>query len=212
MLTLICASRLRSFHLWASVHRQMPFFIFGANINEPRTLVAGDSTSWVTDHSSYPSPTWTLTYEFRGPSKMTVTATQSGTTSSFAVAVTSVASDALVDGIYQWQAIVTNGSERHTIWSGTLEVLPKLADETEQYDAKSHVRTVLNAIESALESYAKNPYQSLSIAGRNKQWSLEELLKMRTQYKYYLEQEIQAEKAAQGLARGRYLTRFVRPS
>lgn len=184
-------------------------------MNEPTSFVSGDFVQWQESEGtvglvSHFAPTWTLTYELRGPQRITITATQYGTTRNYDVSFTAATSDTYVPGLYQYQASVTDGTKKLTLWTGTIEVLANLSEAVDSYDSKSHVRKTLDAIETAIENYATNPYSQITIAGRTKMnWTLEELIAARSKYRFYLRDEIKAQRIANGLdGGGRILTRF----
>ena len=182
-------------------------------MNEPTSIVSGDSVSWTESSGLYSAPTWTLKYELRGPNKITITAAQNGSTTGWIVTLHSADTVGWTPGIYVYQAHVTSGADRHTLWSGTTEVLIDLSEAPDAYASISHVRETLAEIETAIEKYMGNPYARIVIAGREKEnVDMVQLVKMRTRYKYYLDQEIAKEKMVKGLDSGRRIfTRFVRP-
>lgn len=176
---------------------------------EPQLIVAGDTVNWTRTLADYPAPTWVLTYTLiNGTDKETVTAVASGTDHQVAVSASTTAGWSA--GIYSWTASVVNGSERFTVDSGTIEVKPDLAAAT-NYDTRSHIKKTLDAIEAVIEQRASKDQESYTINGRSlSRTPLEDLLKMRDQYRTEYQREVDAEKIANGLGTGRrVLTRFT---
>mgnify|MGYP002813892277 CR=1 FL=1 len=177
-------------------------------MNEPKTIVAGDTITWNESFSDYPAPTWTLTYELRSTSpKISITATTSGTGFLITIPIaTSVTYDA---GRYSFQAFVSKSGERHMVSSGTIEVLPNLATKT-TYDSRSHVRKVYEALQSVIEGRVlQSAYTSVSIGGRAIAYMpMADLRKEYYHYKQLVKQEEDAEKIAKGLGGTKILVRF----
>lgn len=167
--------------------------------NEPAALRAGDTWKWTKTLADYPAGTWTLTYRFKNAAGgFEVTATASGTDHSVSVAATTTA--AIAAGSYSWQAQVAAGAEKYTVDTGVLVVDPNLfsGTATAAYDARSHARKTLAAIEAWIES--RNPgVAEYEIAGRRMKYiPLADLLRMRQHYKA----EVAAEDAAEAIRNG----------
>jgi hypothetical protein len=180
-------------------------------MNEPESIVAGDSASWIESSGLYPAPTWVLTYILRGPVKIpTITATQYGTTTQWQISLNTAATVDWTPGIYKYQAYATSGADRYTLWSGTIEVKEDLSEAADEFPSLSHVRKTLTKIESAIENYMGTPYHSITIAGRtHENVDMTDLVNLRARYKGYLDAEIKAERIAKGLdGGGRILLRF----
>lgn len=190
-------------------------FYFQDDLHEPDKIISGDSASWLESHGLYPAPSWTLKYELRGPNKITITAVQDGVSTGWKVDLHSVDTVDWTPAIYTFQAYATNAADRHTLWTGTIEVGVDLAEVADLYSAaQSHVRQTLALIETAIQNYMGTPYARIVIAGREKEnVDMTQLVKLRARYRYYLDQELRREKIAKGIdAGGRVLTRFVSPS
>lgn len=122
------------------------------------TIYAGDSDSWTDDaftqnEVSYSSATHTLTYELRGPSALTLTASANG--SGWKTTLTTSASDSLMPGTYAWAAYVSATNVRVTAGMGTLTVLPNLASQSVGYDPRSDAEKALAACEAAIATGAQ---------------------------------------------------------
>ena len=180
---------------------------------EPAIIRAGDSSSWTRVFSDYPVGTYTLTYYFRGPTVLDVTATTSG--SSFLVSLSSSTTAQLQAGEYWWEAKVTGSSETVTVGSGSTKVLPNFADSAQVqagYDGRSHARKCLDAINAMMEGRASAPQLSYTIVGQRTVQMLtpKELIEWRGYYAGIVAQEDKATNAANGKRTGVFI-RFVNP-
>jgi len=177
-------------------------------INE--ILQAGDTLAWTESDATYPAPSWILKYRLTNSSTaLTLTSTASETNHAFSIS--HAASKLWTAGKYKFTRFVVNqaGTEIHTLDTGTLEIKAYLL-ETASSDVRTHAKKVLDAIEAVLESRATKEQESISIAGRSLvRMSLEELIKARNNYRWEVQNEIKAEKIAQGIDPGkRVLLRF----
>lgn len=167
---------------------------------EPTSLRAGDTIQWSRSLADYPASSWTLSYTLiNAAAKITFTAAASGT--DYLVTVAAATSANYAAGWYDWQAVVTKGTEKHTVGFGRLEILPNLAGAT-TYDNRSHAQVMLDAIESTLEGKASNDQLDLLSATfgnhtftRNPEF----LLKYRDRYRSEVNAERQAARLRQGL-------------
>lgn len=123
----------------------------------------------------------------------------------YAITVTPAESRLWVAGKYHWMAYVYKEAgglitEKHTLESGQVEILPDLTQATSQTDARSHVKKVLDAIEALLEGKATADALSYSIGGRSiSKMSPTELLQWRDLYRVEYQRELDAEGIAKGL-------------
>lgn len=176
---------------------------------EPVELRAGLTWEWQrTDLSSYPSPTWTLTYYFKtATGQFSVVATADGA-GGFSAEVSAVASAGYAAGRYTWVAIVSAGASKYQVDSGTSVVLPDFANAS-PVDSRSHARKALEMIEAYLEDRNNIAARGYSIAGRSlDRYGIPELLALRDKYKAEAASEARAERIRNGQpARNRILVR-----
>lgn len=171
---------------------------------EPTLVTAGDSINWqrqdLTDY--LPADGWALSYVLiNSAAKITINASTSG--AGYAVAVTAATSAAWTAGVYAWQAYVTNSgtSQRVKVGAGHMEVLPNFAALT-TYDARSHAKKVLDAIEAVIEGRASVDQESYAIMGRQlKRTPMADLLKLRDRYRAIYLGEVNAENSKNGKGR-----------
>jgi hypothetical protein len=181
--------------------------------NEPVELRAGDTWKWSrTDKvADYPSPTWTLKYRFKNQSGgFEIVATADGA-GGFNVSVDKATTAALAAGTYAWQAEVDNGTERYTLeLGGVLKVVADFFTGTASaaLDQRTHARKMLEAIETALESFGANPVMKSYTIGTRTYMRAEipDLLVLRDRYRA----EVQNEEARAALADGQPNPRIVR--
>jgi hypothetical protein len=167
--------------------------------SEPSALRAGDTWKWTKTLADYPASAWTLTYRFKNAAGgFEIVAAASG--DDYAVTVAAATTAGYSAGVYSWQAQVSAGAEKYTVDTGTLAVDPNLFTGTASaaYDARSHARKTLAAIEAWLESRNAGVAE-YEIAGRRMKYiPLPDLLKLRQHYKA----EVAAEDAAEAIRNG----------
>ncbi len=131
-----------------------------APTKEPAEIIAGNFTAWRrTDLSTdYPTASYTLTYELRGPGvparQITLTAIADG--DDYLVTIASAASADYEVADYHWSAYITrdSDSERHRVASGFIKVSADLALDSS--DPRAHAEKMLALIEAAIEHRATN--------------------------------------------------------
>lgn len=194
---------------------------------EPSTITAGDYLNWIREYDSvnyidkdgetqYLSSTdSTLTYILRNKeNRIEITATS--TNKDYEITVESTATAKWQPGIYYWSAVVnhtTGANERKwEIDRGTLNVLESFSDAAViEYDGRSHVKKVLDALEAAIEGRADKgtlDWISYSIAGRSRSIDSRELRVWYAQYKYLYQQELNQEKFDNGESASRILVQL----
>lgn len=119
---------------------------------EPVQIVGGDSVSWTRSLSSYrPSDGWTLNYRLFGGG-VEAMISDAGAAGYYALAFQPTDTDGVtVEMTARLVGWVTNGAgESHTVFSGTVDVLPNLRTASET-DLLTHVDRVIAACEAAIE-------------------------------------------------------------
>lgn len=177
---------------------------------EPARITAGDYVQWKISLADYKaSDSWTLTYSLvKKGTRIEITATASGDDHLVTLAAATTATYNI--GIYAWQAYVTKSSERYMVDRGTLEVLPNYAAMPSGYDARSHVKKTLDALEAMLEGRATKDEAAIIIGGDTiGKMPIHRLLEWRDKYLAYYAQEKQAERVANELGHdGNIYVRF----
>ena len=122
----------------------------------PTSITQGTLVEWHAHLSDYPPADWTLSYEFRGASKLTVTATDDSGT--HLVSISKTTSGSMLPGNYQYQAFVLSddATERYMVDSGALVVVADYANVTEasDTDARTPARRLYDSLTKILENTA----------------------------------------------------------
>ena len=169
---------------------------------EPQSFTAGDSVEWRRHLEAYPpSEGWGLFYSFRNfGAKFDIAAVPKA--DHYYVALSSEKTSECKAGSYWWQATVYKGERQLVVLEGTLDVKPNLS-LLDNYDGRSHVKQVLEALEATILGKASLDQLSYSIAGRSlSRLSPSELLKWRDNYRAELVRELNQERLSQGLGTG----------
>lgn len=166
--------------------------------NEPFEAIIGTTWEWTRSFDDFPASTWTLTYTFiNGSNKIQITASADG--DNYSVDVQPATTSSYTAGEYHWQAFVTDGTDTYKVDSGRLKVVDSYAANA-TLDDRTHVKKVLDAIESVIENRATLDQQSYSIAGRSLSLTpLSDLILLRDRYKSEYEKLLRQEKIDNGL-------------
>lgn len=172
---------------------------------EPSSIRAGDTLSWRRSLADYPAGDgWVLSYTLINTlAKITITSTADG--NDHVVNVPATISDDYPASWYDYFAHVAKGTERYSIGSGRMQVLPNLATAT-TYDVRSHARKMLDAVEALLEKRATAEQIGVlkaAYADRSTEFEHAELLKMRDRYRADVAAEDNAERIRNGLQTSR---------
>lgn len=165
---------------------------------EPTKLRIGLTWEWDRqDLNDYPASTWTLKYAFKNATDhFEITAAADGDNYTALVAAATTAG--YTAGSYRWVAWVESGTEKRDIGEGWTEVVAAFTGAT-AYDARSHARIALDAIEAVLEGRATVDQQEYSIGGRTlKRMQVADLFKFRDYYRAEVKAEVRAENTAAG--------------
>lgn len=156
---------------------------------EPSEIVSGDTVKWTKSLTDYLPATWTLVYSLvpqfvdaagDAINPTTVTATDNGD-STHAVTISAATSDGLAAGDYLLVGRVNNGTEYYVVERRNLLVKPDPTDTS--FDARSHVKKVLDAIDAVIEGKASKDQEATSVEGRSlSRYPWGDLLKLRDKY------------------------------
>jgi hypothetical protein len=123
-----------------------------------KRLTSGDSASWhdlpwidSQSHEVLGSDLWTLTYQLRGPSMLTLVAVANG--DGWTTSMTTAQSATLLPGTYVWAAYLTIPGARRSIGGGTLIIKADLSQVTTPMDARTVARKALDDCEAALANF-----------------------------------------------------------
>lgn len=175
---------------------------------EPSSVAAGDTVTWRRTLDDYPaSAGWALGYVLiNGTAKVTISSTASG--DDHLVSVAASTTTGWTAGTYAWRARVTKGAEVYTVGEGRMTVRPSFGAST--FDARTHARKTLEAVEAVIEGRASSAVLEYEIAGRRlKNIPVAELLSLRDRYRTEVtREEAAATVAAGGVDRRRIMVRF----
>ena len=176
--------------------------------SEPSTITPGDTVKWTRSFADYPaSAGWALTYELvKASTRIAISASTSG--DDHLVNVSAATSAAYVAGTYDWRARVTKTTEVYTVGTGRITIKASFASAL---DARSSLRTALEAIEATLSGRTTSATAEYEIAGRRLKYiPLPELLTLRDRYRIDVAREDAAARSAAGLPNpGRIQVRHV---
>jgi len=117
-------------------------------MNVPSNFIRGITLKWTESLAEYPASIWDLEFVFiNAGGKVEVTATADG--DDYDVHVTSAASATFSPGRYDWQAFVSDGSDRYSVGCGSSEVIEDFASAT-THDGRSVLRQTVDAINAYL--------------------------------------------------------------
>jgi len=175
---------------------------------EPDSFTSGDTVKWTKSLPSFlPADGWVLTYHIiDAATSKSVVATDNGDGTH--AAVLTAALNTFSAGSYHMKGFVTKGTERFTVFVGTVVVQQDLSSGAA--DVRSHAKITLDAIEATLENRATQDQRRMQVAGRLiERMHIDELLKLRAVYKAEYARERRLERMANGLpSRTKIMTRM----
>lgn len=178
----------------------------------PARIVAGTSLQFTRDLPDYPASTWTLTYALvKSGQRITFSGADNGDDRHL-LDVAPATTAAWAAGTYAYQAILSDGTDRITVESGTLQIVPDFAAQSSGYDGRSHARKVLDAIEAVLEGRASESDLQVQFRAADghqrmiQKCTHEELLAFRSRYQAEAAREAAANRGE--TARRRLRVRF----
>ncbi len=131
----------------------------------PLTLTSGDSISWAVSLSDYPaSESWELTYTLvKSGTNIQIVASASG--NDHLIEVPSETTSEYDSGEYEYQAHVSNGTERYQVDSGIVEIVIDFSQQASGYDPRSDVKKSLDALWAAYYGRASKTQLHQTIGG-----------------------------------------------
>jgi len=164
---------------------------------EPSSWVRGETVKWTKALVDYLPASYVLSYAFVSTAgRIMVTASDNGD-STHLVEIPTPTSYRFSAGDWHWQSSVTGSGERYVIGSGVIKVVPDFASEGAGYDARSHVKRVLDAIEAVLEGRATEDHTYVQIEGKQvTHIAHADLVSLRSRYKAEYAREQKAARLA----------------
>jgi len=177
-------------------------------MNVPNKITKGVTLKWSVTLKDYPASAWTLKYVLISPNdKKEIIAVANG--DDYDLTISMGASSAYTAGRYDWQAYVTNGTERYFISSGTTKVIEDYASQL-NYDGRSQLEQIVDAINAYLLGNATEDQQKVRFNDREIQrYDRSELLLLRSQLKRDLKAEQIENGLSTGTAKTKIRTRFL---
>ena len=148
-----------------------------------KSFVIGEVVEWQLCFTDYKaSEGWNMLYIFKGKEKgFDVKGQENGDCFKFKISINP--KDNLKPSCYWWQLTVSKGDNGYLLDEGEIEVKPNFA-LLDNYDGRSHVEKVLDALEACLLGKASRDQMGYSISGRSlSRMNPAELLQWRDKYK-----------------------------
>lgn len=133
----------------------------------PATLNSGDTIKWtIADLSSFPnSQGWVLSYVLvKSDKNIDIVTSFDGT--DHVVNISPLDSSAWPAGSYRYVAYVNDGTDRHIVDQGAIEIKPNIEALVSGYDHRSHWTVVLENVEAVIQGRATKDQSSYTINGR----------------------------------------------
>jgi hypothetical protein len=179
--------------------------------NEPSTFRAGDSVAWSRSLPEFlPADGWVLKYRLLYASGAAVPITSSASGADHAVSLTSADTASWTAGTATLVAYVEKGSDRVTLESQQVAILPDLTAAA-NFDSRTQNQKALADLEAALATYCKagqGHVAEYDIAGRRMKFRTSaEIIELIDYYKRAVAKERAALAAISGGAPGRVFYR-----
>ena len=169
---------------------------------EPSVLYVNGSATWTRDNSDYsPAGGYSLEYVLvKAGSRIVIDGSMVvGSGSRYTVTIAPSDSSGWEHGAYSWTAYAVKSGERWAVAAGGMTVVPDFPSAASGYDARSHVKITLDALEALIEGRAADGLDQVSIRGRSiTRMGMGDLLKWRSQYQRWYEEELDAAAVADG--------------
>ena len=163
----------------------------------PKNITQGITYKWSVSLNDYPSSSWTLVYTSISPhDKQVINASADG--DDYLMTLSMADSSNFKAGRYDYQAMVTNGSERYVVEKGEI-CIDQDFSMLNSFDGRSDLRKIVDSIDAYLLGNATKEEQKVRFNDREI-WkhSRLELKQLREGLKI----ELQAEEKAAALANG----------
>jgi hypothetical protein len=172
----------------------------------PSSITAGNSASWLLSLSDYPASSgWSVTYYLiNSAGAIDFSSTASG--DDHLVSLSAVTTGGYDDGDYTYTAVVDDGTDRYTVETGSISILPDPSTQT-AYDGRSQAERIVYYLKASFETNASKIVLNYTIGGRRMEGIpiLERLELLR-----FWEARVSTEKAIESGKKGnKVLVRFV---
>jgi len=172
----------------------------------PSSITAGNSASWLLTFSDYPaSAGWSVTFYLLNATHA-IDFTSSALGDAHLIDLSAAATALYTAGDYKYTALITDGTDRYTVETGNLTILPD-PSTLSTYDGRTHNEITLANIRLVIRGKATEDVLRYTIGGREL-WknSFKELHELESIYSA----RVESEKAkAAGKKQSKILTRFI---
>lgn len=156
--------------------------------SEPTVLTAGNSWQWDQTYSDYPaSDGWALEYVLTGAHESVITIAATDNAGTWEIRVPSATTAEYTPGSFRLVGLVSDGTDRHVVYSAPLSVLPDPASATPD---EGHAEKMLAKIRARIEERMDEDTSSYSVAQRALQ--KEDLAQLRRMEAVYAERVSQS--------------------
>ena len=172
----------------------------------PSSITAGNSASWLLTFSDYPASAGGAITFYLLNATHAIDFTTSASGDSHLVDLSAAATALYTAGDYKYTALISDGTDRYTVDTGNITILPDPSTLT-TYDGRTHAEITLAYVDAVIEGKATKDVLRYTIGGREL-WknSWKELLELRSYYRA----EVASEQAkAAGKKQSKILTRFI---
>ena len=173
-------------------------------LQEPAKLIIGDTAKWRVYEADYLPGTWTISYAMVSPdARIAITGSDNGDNTHL-ITETAANTASWLPGEYFYQVYATSGAERFMLREGYLEIKENFATLAAGFDARSHTKIVLDALEAMSEGKASQDQMGYSIGGRSLQrMSPADITTWLAEYRQRWKRELAEMRASRDLASGR---------
>lgn len=176
---------------------------------EPATIRAGETLSFKRALGDYPASTWSITYTLRSVGGTAITFTSAADGLDHLVTVAFSTTALWQAGDYIGVGLVSDGTTKTEVWRGRIKILPNLASEGTDYDARTQARRTLDNINAVIEGRASSTILNSTVEGTALQRiPFADLLLLRDRYAAIVNLE---ENADLGVETRNIFTRFRTP-
>lgn len=157
----------------------------------PSEIQAGDSLSFAVSFADYSGDAgWELRCILRGPQAIDIESEWVGQQHLFKASA--IESGGWPAGEYACKFVAVNGADRKTLPAVPVKILADLASAG-NFDVRSHVKRMLDAIEATLEKRATKDQQSYEVEGKRlDRIPINDLLSLQSKYTRLYRQELEA--------------------
>lgn len=176
---------------------------------EPVEFNAGDTVQFKKQYADFPVSEFELTYYLNGAQTYSWESTTSG--SEFLIDIPSSETEEYVAGEYVITGVVSDGTDRFTVYSSRIKINQNPASVTQPYEARSYNEQLLDAIREVLKG--ASDITGFSVNGKSiTTMSMVDLLEAEQLISTRVANEKAQEKINAGQSSGRnLLTRFTTP-